>query len=139
MTIPYYPTVRFSRRRSQLLIITALLVGAFPLPATELEATVRLTVDYGDGVQKVFPSLAWQEGQTVLALLDAAAKHPRGIKFEHRGAGATTFVTSIDGQKNEGTGRNWVYEVNGKPANKSCGVWTLKAGDQVLWRFGKQE
>jgi hypothetical protein len=130
---------RVSRRHSLLAIITTLLVGAFPLSAADSDATVRLTIDYGDGVQKVFAGIAWQEGQTVLAALESAAKHPRGIKFEHRGTGATAFVTSIDGQKNEGAGRNWLYEVNGNPANKSCGAWTLEAGDQVLWKFGKRE
>ena len=139
MTIAPYLSCRVSHRHRLLAIITTLLVGALPLSAAESEATVRLTIDYGDGVQKVFAGIPWQEGQTVLAALEAAGKHPRGIKVEHRGTGATAFVTSIDGQKNEGTGRNWLYEVNGKPANKSCGVWTLKAGDQVLWKFGKRE
>ncbi|MCI0357698.1 MAG: DUF4430 domain-containing protein [Planctomycetaceae bacterium] len=41
-------------------------------------------------------------------------------------------------QKNEGAGRNWTYEVNGKRADKSCGVWVLHAGDKVLWLYGKQ-
>jgi hypothetical protein len=139
MTHSPYLSCQATRRHSCLAIIATILVVGLPLSAAEPEASVRLTIDYGDGVQKVFASIAWQEGQTVLDLLEAAAKHPRGIKLEHRGSGATAFVTSIDGLKNEGTGRNWLYEVNGKPANKSCGVWTLKASDQVLWRFGKQQ
>jgi hypothetical protein len=101
--------------------------------------TVQLTIDYGDGVQKVFRELEWKEGMTVQGALEAAAKHPRGIKFAHQGSGATAFVTAIDDQKNEGTGRNWTYEVNGKKANKSCGIWPLKAGDSVLWRFAEYE
>jgi hypothetical protein len=134
-----YPNSHRARREWILALFGTLLFAAVSLSAAEPEASGRLTIDYGDGVQKVFTNLAWQEGQTVLAALETAAKHPRGIKFEHRGSGATAFITSIDGQKNEGIGRNWFYEVNGKPANKSCGVWTLQAGDQVLWRFGKQE
>src|SRR4030095_712059 len=103
--------------------------------ADEPIKAVELTIDYGDGVQKVFRALEWKEGLTVLGALEQAARHPRGIKFEHRGAGATAFVTSIDDQKNEGAGRNWTYEVSGKRPDKSCGVWALRAGDTVLWQY----
>jgi hypothetical protein len=108
-----------------------------PLAAKEPaeHKTVRLSIDYGDGVQKVFSGLEWQEKATVFSALEAAAKHPRGIKFEHRGSGATTLVTSIDGQKNEGRGRNWLYEVNGKLGETSCALAEIQAGDAVLWRF----
>ena len=101
--------------------------------------SIQLTIDYGDGVQKVFRHLSWTERMTVLDALELAARHPRGIKYTHQGSGATVFVTAIDDLKNEGTGRNWLYDVNGKPANKSSGVWELKADDKVVWRFAKQE
>lgn len=103
------------------------------------EKIVRLTVDYGDGVQKEFAALPWKEDATVLDALQAAAKHPRGIKFEHRGSGATTLITSIDGLKNEGRGRNWLYEVNGRLGETSCAIAELAPGDAVLWRFAAQK
>lgn len=116
-------------------IIWALAVAG-ALQAAEPAKTVKLTIDYGDGVQKVFSELAWKEGLTVFAALGQAAEHPRGIKLTHQGQGATTLVTAIDDLKNEGRGRNWVYDVNGKLADRGCGVWELQAGDAVLWRFG---
>src|SRR5262245_27073490 len=123
-------------------IFSSLLIFFAPAPsrtvANEPAKTVKATVDYGDGVQKVFQSLEWKEGLTVLGALEEAAKHPRGIKFEHRGSGETAFVTSIDELKNEGAGRNWTYQVNGKRADKSCGVWVLRAGDEVVWLYGLQ-
>ena len=64
--------------------------------------TVRLVIDYGDGVQKHFTKLPWKEGATVLDALQGAANHRRGIEFKHRGTGATAFVTQIDDLKNEG-------------------------------------
>ena len=99
--------------------------------------TVRLTIDYGDGVQKVFTGLSWEEGATVFAALQAATKHPRGIKMTHQGSGPTTLVTAIDDLKNEGRGRNWLFEVNGKLGEMSCAVVEVKSGDAVLWRFAK--
>src|SRR5688500_14272780 len=56
------------------------------------EKIVRLTVDYGDGAQKVFTGLSWKEGATVFTMLQAAARHPRGIKMTHQGSGAATLV-----------------------------------------------
>jgi len=100
---------------------------------------VKLVVDYGDGVQKVFASIPWTKETTVFAALEAAAKHPRGIKIAHQGKGETLLVTAIDDLKNEGRGRNWLYEVNGKLGDRSCAVMSLKAGDSVLWRFGKYQ
>lgn len=98
--------------------------------------TISLTVDYGDGVQKSFTSLEWKPKQTVFDALGLAAKHPRGIKFKHRGSGETTLVTEIDDVANRREGNSWLYEVNDKLADRSCGVYELKAGDSVLWKFG---
>jgi hypothetical protein len=99
--------------------------------------TVRMVVDYGDGVEKHFSALAWKEGMTVMDALVAAQKHPRGIKFVHRGKDATAFLTQIDELENEGRGRNWVYRVNDTLATKSFAIFAVKAGDTILWKFGE--
>lgn len=125
------------------LLLTA--AGALVLAAStsgqaqEPAKTVRLTIDYGDGVQKVFTALPWKAEMTVLGALEAAARHPRGIKFTHRGSVASAFVTAIDDLKNEGRGRNWTYLVGDKRADKSAGAWELKAGDAIVWRFGGED
>ena len=98
---------------------------------------VRLVIDYGDGVQKHFTQLPWKKGITAFDALQQAAAHRRGIEFRHRGAGATAFVTQIDDLKNEGRKRNWVFRVNNKLAERSCGIETLKPGDTILWKFGE--
>ncbi|MCU0959309.1 MAG: DUF4430 domain-containing protein [Pirellulaceae bacterium] len=100
------------------------------------DATVQLVVDYGDGVEKHFTALPFREGVTVLDVLESAQRHPRGIKFVHRGKAATAFLTRIDDLENEGRGRNWVYRVNGELADCSFATFVLKAGDTVLWKFG---
>ena len=127
-------------RRLWLSLMVAALFAAGPAIACAQEPakTVRLTIDYGDGVQKVFTALPWKAELTVLGALEAAAKHPRGIKFTHRGSGASAFVTAIDGVENQGRGKNWTYQVNDKRANKSAGVFTLDAGDSIVWRFASE-
>ena len=102
----------------------------------EKPKTVRLTIDYGDGVQKVFTGLECKEETTVFDILQQAAKHPRGIRVSHKGSGDATFITAIDDVKNEGRGRNWTFDVNQKSGEASAGVVKVKPGDSILWRFG---
>lgn len=106
-----------------------------PQPAKE--SIVKLTVDYGDGVEKRFKALEWKPGLTALEALELAGRHKRGVKVQHRGAGPTAFVEAIDDLENEGGGgRNWLYQINGEKAKRGAGVSPLEAGDEVLWTFG---
>jgi hypothetical protein len=75
---------------------------------------------------------------TVLDALKAGQSAPHGIRFDHKGAGATAFVTRIDDAANQGGGpgkKNWLYRINGQVIKKSCGICTLGAGDEVVWIF----
>ncbi len=106
--------------------------------AQEPATSVRLTIDYGDGVQKSYSSLPWKEKMTVFDALQAAEKHPRGIQLDYSGSGETIFIKAIDDARNEGAGgSNWRYQVNDQPARYSAGVAELKVGDTVAWRFAK--
>jgi hypothetical protein len=96
-------------------------------------------IDYNDGVEKHFNAIAWKSGMTVMDAMLAAKKHPRGISFEHKGKGATALLTKIDDTENEGRGRNWLYRVNGEPGDRSIGIFELKAGDTILWKFDKYQ
>ena len=105
--------------------------------AAEQSNKVALVVDYGDGVQKHFPQMQWRESMTVLDLMEAAKKHPRGIDFQYRGRGPTAFLFQIDDLKNEGRGRNWVYRINGQLADRSFAVHAVQREDRVVWEFGE--
>lgn len=99
--------------------------------------TVRVVVDYGDGVEKHFTRIPWHETMTVLDAMKTAAEHPRGIRVEYRGRGSLSLLIRIDDLKNEGSGRNWIYRVNGRLADRGVGTYPLKPGDTVLWKFEK--
>ncbi|MEO8494364.1 MAG: DUF4430 domain-containing protein [Planctomycetota bacterium] len=114
-------------------------VGGSPSVAADKPDPVRLVIDYNDGVEKRFNAIAWKPGMTVMDAMLAAQEHPRGIRFEHKGKGATVLLTKIDDVENEGSGRNWLYRVNGKPGDRSIGILELKAGDTVLWKFDKYQ
>lgn len=114
------------------------LIGHSPTSIAEEASAVRLTIDYGDGVQKTFTSLPWKDKLTVFDALQAAEKHSHGIQVTFTGKDDTIFITAIDDTMNEGTnGSNWRYTVNDQPARYSAGIAELKSGDAVIWRFGK--
>lgn len=97
---------------------------------------VRLVVDYADGTQKVFKSLAWSKGMTVLDAMNLAKQGPRGLSFEFTGQGETGFLKRIDDLANEGAGkRNWVYWVNATLGDRSFAAKTLEPADVVQWEF----
>jgi hypothetical protein len=100
--------------------------------------TVRLVIDYGDGVTKIFDGLAWSKGNTVLDVLNNAQAHAHGILFTYTGSGASALLTKIDDVQNQGGGsgaKNWQYWVNTTYAPKSFAVYEVQAVDTVFWRF----
>ena len=99
--------------------------------------TVAVVIDYNDGVQKHFRRITWRSNMTVLDAMVAAQKHPRGIRFKYRGKGATALLVRIDDLENSAQGRNWLYRVNGKLADRSFGTWKVQAGDTILWKHEK--
>jgi hypothetical protein len=106
-------------------------------PAAAAEP-LRLIVDYNDGAQLHFRGLPVKEKATAVDLLRAAETHPHGVKSVVRGSGQTALVTSIGGQKNEGGGRtakNWLYYINDKRADVGAGVYELRPGDVIMWKF----
>lgn len=107
--------------------------------------TVSLTVDYGDGVRKVFHSLAWKHEMTVLDALRQADEHARGIELDFSGDGATAFIKRIDdlangkdlpGDKGKGY---WQFRVNGEKSKRGAGSMVLQAADEVVWYFGPSD
>lgn len=119
------------------LAMLATVLGSTYSHGEDKQELVRVVIDYNDGSERHFTRIAWQDGMTVLDAMQAVKAHPRGITFQYKGRGATAFLTELDKVKNEGRGRNWLFSVNGKRADRSFGVLKLKAGDAVLWKFDK--
>ena len=100
-------------------------------------ATVSLTVDYNDGVRKIFV-LSWTKDMTVVDALNLAKANPHGLTYAATGSGETTMLTKIDDLQNQGGGankKNWLYSVNDQLADRACGSYKLQPADSVLWKF----
>jgi len=125
-------------KQGVLLLVVVVMTGSGnQLIGEEAKKTVKIAIQYGDGSERHFTAIPWKKEMTVLDAMKHAQAHPRGIKFEFKGKNATAFLTKIDDLKNEGRGRNWLFHINGKQADRSFGVFELKAGDTVLWKFDK--
>jgi hypothetical protein len=130
-----------TRRAAAILLATILFVAAGDRAQAQ-SATVRLVIDYGDGVSKSITGLPWAKGSTVLDVMNAAKSRPRGITFSYTGSGASAFLTRIDDVANEGGGgtkKNWQLWVNTSYADKSFAAYDVQPLDVVFWRFATQE
>jgi len=106
-----------------------------PLPK-ELQrdiGTVTLEVDFGDLRDAKSIDVVCSPDSTVFLSLERAQQLDK-LKFEHTGTGETVFVTSIDGVENDA--KFWTYRVNETLGDKSAGVYEVKPGDKISWRFG---
>ena len=133
---------RLTRRAAGIILATMLLaIAAAGGRAHAQSATVRLVVDYGDGVIKTITGLPWAKGSTVLDVMNAAKDRPHGITFSYTGSGASAFLTRIDDVANEGGAaakKNWQLWVNTSNAERSIGVYEVQPLDVVFWRFATQ-
>jgi hypothetical protein len=139
------PVLRSITRPAVLLLTAAFIVAAawLVLPARGQGAqTVRLVVDYGDGVTKTINELPFAKGNTVFDAMTAAASRQHGLSFTYTGSGATAVMTKIDDVQNEGAGaakKNWQYWVNATYGDSSFATFQLHDQDVILWRFTTEQ
>jgi len=131
--------------RCAALVAAALLIiapGSSSRAAESTDNTVRLVVDYGDGVTKTVANLTWAKGNTVLDAMKQATDRPHGISFSYTGSGDSAVLTKIDDVPNQGGGadkKNWQYWVNGNYGDQSFATFALQAHDTVVWRFTTEQ
>jgi Domain of unknown function (DUF4430) len=130
------------RSLAALFAVILLLAGATHDRPAAQAATVRLVIDYGDGVIKTMTGLPWSKGYSVLDVMNAAKSHAHGITFSYTGSGGSSFLTKIDDVANEGGGaakKNWQLWVNTMYADRSFGAYEVQAFDVVFWRYTTQQ
>ncbi|HEY2528924.1 MAG TPA: DUF4430 domain-containing protein [Xanthobacteraceae bacterium] len=132
------------KRRAVVLAATILLFVAAraggPAAGENAAPSVRLFIDYGDGVTKTIEDLSWSKGNTVLDAMKAATSRPHGISFTYTGSGATAVLAKIDDVQNEGAGKkNWQFWVDNAYGDKSFAVFETQEGDVISWRFTTEQ
>lgn len=63
-------------------------------------------------------------------------KQEKKINFQGKNySGLGFFAQEINGVKNNPAGENWVYYINGRPAQVGVSNYMIKAGDIIEWKY----
>lgn len=95
--------------------------------------TITMSVT-GDSTILPTTSITLQNRDTAFSVL---LRQLGSSRVSYRGSGGTAYVTAIDGlsEFDKGPLSGWVYTVNGQQPNTGAGAYTLKAGDNLAWRY----
>ncbi|WIM40169.1 S-layer homology domain-containing protein [Paenibacillus sp. PK4536] len=95
--------------------------------------TITMSVT-GDSTILPTTSITLQNRDTAFSVL---LRQLGSSRVSYRGSGGTAYVTAIDGlsEFDKGPLSGWVYTVNGQQPNTGAGAYTLKAGDNLTWRY----
>lgn len=108
-----------------------------PEPPVEKEETVTVSVEthsIGKGYIVHPKEITLREGDTAFTVMERAL----GSKsVRYTGSGASLYVQAIDGlgEFDEGPESGWMYEVKGKFPEYSAGLYEVKDGDKIRWRY----
>lgn len=80
--------------------------------------------------------VGFDKGDTVFTALKKACKNNK-IQFEYSGSGDSLYIEGIDYLYEFDCGdlSGWEYSVNGEFPSVGCGVYKLKDGDVISWRY----
>lgn len=100
---------------------------------------VTVTIDR-PGKSKMLGGMPHKAGMTVLELMQELRNRGDEWQYEVQGSGRSALILELASVKNGSeSGKFWLYEVNGKLADVGVGVYELSAGDDVLWKFTRNE
>lgn len=108
-------------------------------PANEAlpQETVQVTITTGPVRGGILSrSVPYKEGDTALDV-SLRAMQAAGISYSLTGAGATAYMSGIDGlyEFDEGPLSGWKISVNGSDIDRSSGAYPVSAGSQVTWYY----
>ncbi len=59
------------------------------------------------------------------------------MALSYKGVASTVYVRGINNlfEFDKGSKSGWLYEVNGKFPDRSCGTYAVKPGDVINWKY----
>lgn len=110
-------------------------------PSQDENKTICTIAVYGDDYTILEPTeVEFKDGDSVLSILKKITRENK-IQMEYRGGEkARAYVEGIDNlyEFDRGAESGWMYNVNGKYPNYSCGAYNVKKGDAIEWRYTKE-
>ncbi|MCR8743799.1 S-layer homology domain-containing protein [Romboutsia lituseburensis] len=95
--------------------------------------TIQLGVYKDDGAIYESLEVPYTSGDTAYSII----KKVLGNKVQSIGSDETIYVEAIDGlgEFDRGKDSGWNYSVNRVMPNYSAGIYSLKAGDEIIWHY----
>lgn len=105
-------------------------------PEVQLEISVSLRLDFGNGNIKIYDNIKLGEEKTVFDLLKKVTEENNSEFSFKEYPDIGVFIESIDnvGKESE-TNKWWQYWVNNEYAQVEAGSFLLKDGDTVEWKY----
>ena len=113
--------------------------AAPPTAEPEVKKTIGFSVEtrtIGKGDIIGDTTVEIKDGDTAFTLLKRQLD-AKNITIRYIGLGSTLYVQAINGlgEFDEGQGSGWMYSVNGIFPDYSAGLYKLKEGDKLRWRY----
>lgn len=93
-----------------------------------------MVFEFGDGNISETVLRDVQPGTTVEALM----RRVGSADVRLTGSGTTAMVQAIEGVEMQG-GQGWLYQVDGRWAQRGIGQTRVDPGSEIRWRYGKFE
>ncbi|QQY80150.1 uncharacterized protein DUF4430 [Keratinibaculum paraultunense] len=107
-------------------------------PVVNKKPTVTITIVGPEDVGTILglTEVELNDGDTVFDVLKRVVKD-KGIQMEYKGRKSSVYIRGIHNiyEFDRGPESGWVYRVNGKVPQVSCGAYKLKDGDKIEWLY----
>ena len=98
---------------------------------------VTLSINKGSG-QKAYPTEVATGSVVFDVLKTASLKYHFSMDYKNYAYGA--FIEELDGVRSDKSqAMYWIYYINGKKANLGASSQKVKEGDNILWKYEKEE
>ena len=98
---------------------------------------VTLSINKGSG-QKAYPTEVAKGSVVFDVLKTASLKYHFSMDYKNYAYGA--FIEGLDGVRSDKSrSMYWIYYINGKKANLGASSQKVKEGDNILWKYEKEE
>ncbi len=109
-------------------------------PDTQIEETINLNIDFGEGDSRIFSDIEFQSGDSLFDVFSALLGENRiELDYQDYGPDMGVFINSIDGVGGDDSGRWWQYWVNDRYSRVGVSQYVIQPEDFIEFKFTDSE